>query len=299
MRIGLPRMLLISFALHLSLAIAVLLTLQIRSSSRPVSAAAPRATLVFTLPAVRVTPRELLTASTSPAPARPVISPTTFAAPSHLSKYDVAAHLPTTLPPLREHSPRPADQVLAPSPAPRLNSRDGVVFVLDISGSMYEPYAGTTRLTLARQWLGERLRSLKDGTPFALVVYGERALRSGPLVAANDATREAAVRFIDQEYDCGGGTNLPAGLTLASQSRVGGIVVVTDGDLNMEPTELLPQVHAILGSPGPALTLVGISPRANTGDQKLLASVVHQQGGTLQIQQAIASAPLLTADKPE
>ena len=127
------------------------------------------------------------------------------------------------------------DALLSPSKAPHVNSRLGVVFILDISGSMYERYESSTRLALARQILTQRIHDLPDGTPFALTVYGETARRSGPLVLTNNATREAAIYFLNQEYDCGGGTNLPAGLDLAQQLDAGSIVLITDGDLNMSP----------------------------------------------------------------
>ena len=48
-----------------------------------------------------------------------------------------------------------------------------MVFILDISGSMYEPYAGSTRLAYARQTLSRRIRALKDGTPFAITLYAD------------------------------------------------------------------------------------------------------------------------------
>ena len=92
-----------------------------------------------------------------------------------------------------------------------------MVFILDVSGSMYEPYAGSTRLAYARQVLSERIQALKDGTPFAITLYAERTRTSGPLVAANNATRDAAVRFIMQDVDCGGGTNLPLGFSSAQK----------------------------------------------------------------------------------
>lgn len=198
---------------------------------------------------------------------------------------------PTTAFALRDQA-RPhvrliSDSVLSPSIAPQVNSQNGIVFVLDISGSMYEPYAGSTRLTLARQLLSQRIRDLQDGTPFAVTVYGERALRSGPLVPANKATREAAIQYLNQEYDCGGGTNLPAGLALAEELKMGSVLLVTDGDFNMTAAELLPKTRKILGGEGqtPALTVVGIGPRDHTDAGRLLDELVEQQGGTYQSMQ--------------
>jgi hypothetical protein len=176
------------------------------------------------------------------------------------------------------------DAILSPPTAPHVDSRQGIVFILDISGSMYEPYAGSTRLALARQILAERIRDLRDGAPFAITVYGETARRSGPLVPASDSTRAAALSFINQEYDCGGGTNLPVGLALAQELDMGAIVLITDGDLNMAPAELLPRVQSIIGAAGhcPALAVIAIAPRPQTKDEQLLQALVDQEGGTYQ-----------------
>lgn len=178
--------------------------------------------------------------------------------------------------------------------ATQINSHNGVVFVLDISGSMYEPYAGATRLLLARQLLDQRIRDLKEETPFAVVVYGETARRNGPLVPANDATRGAAIHFIGQEYECGGGTNLPVGLALAQELHPGAILLISDGDFNMAAPELLPKANALLGpiGHGPSLAVLGIGPRANTDADRLLHALAEQQDGTYQS----AQGGSLTAD---
>lgn len=195
---------------------------------------------------------------------------------------------------------RSAD-LLNPGSPPKVNSGDGIVFILDVSGSMYEPFSGATRLAFSRQVLAQRIHALRDGVPFALVVYGESAQRSGPLVPANDGTREAAVRFLGREYDLGGGTNLPSGLSLAAELNMGFIVLVTDGDLNEKDDELLPQVRRILGPAGesPALTIIGIAPRSGTDDNYILREIADQQGGTYTIAKLPGAPDLLTTTKPE
>jgi len=191
----------------------------------------------------------------------------------------------------------PPEAVLSPSPAPQLNGADGVVFILDISGSMYEPYAGSTRLAFARQTLSRRIRALKDGTPFAVTLYAQRARASGPLVAANDATRNAAVRFILRDVDCGGGTNLAAGLASAEQLHPGALVLVSDGDLNISAFNLATQARSILGPKEhcPDLTIVGIAPRSNTGDERLLQGLADQQGGTYGAEPIEGNTELVTS----
>jgi hypothetical protein len=195
---------------------------------------------------------------------------------------------------------RSAD-LLNPGSPPKVNSGEGIVFILDVSGSMYEPFSGATRLAFSRQVLAQRIRALRDGVPFALVVYGESARRSGPLVLANDGTREAAVRFLARDYDLGGGTNLPSGLALAAELNMGSIVVVTDGDLNEKEDALLPQVSRILGPAGesPALTIIGIAPRSGTDDDYLLQEIAAQQGGSYIIAKLPGAPDFLTTTKPE
>ena len=195
---------------------------------------------------------------------------------------------------------RSAD-LLNPGSPPKINSGEGVVFILDVSGSMYEPFSGATRLAFSRQVLAQRIHALRDGVPFALIVYGESAQRSGPLVPANDATRAAAIRFLAKEYDLGGGTNLPSGLTLAAELDMGSIVIVTDGDLNEKDEELLPQVRRILGPAGesPALAIIGIAPRSGTDDDYILQEIAAQQGGTYVIAKLPGAPDLLTTTKPE
>jgi hypothetical protein len=282
-RVGWLPLLLVSTALHVG-AVIIVLVVGLPSASHPLGASSPEI------------PSMLLQLRSEESIGRSMVAyhPAHIQAPEKgtvpiLSKSesvaDLAAPAPNAL--ALKDRPKPAslrDAILSPSPAPRVNSRAGVVFILDISGSMYERYAGSTRLAIARQILNERVRHLADGTPFAITVYGETARRSGPLVAANDATRTAAIYFLNQEYDCGGGTNFPVGLALAQELDMGAIVLVTDGDLNMDATDLLPRVRKIMGSTGqcPSLTIIAVAPRPQTKDQQLLQELAQQQGGTLQ-----------------
>jgi len=193
----------------------------------------------------------------------------------------------------------PPEAVLSPSPAPKLNGRDGVVFILDISGSMYEASSGSTRLAQAREVLSQRIRALKDGTPFAITVYSLTAKNSGPLVEASNSTREAAIRFIHQDIDCGGGTNLPAGLTSAMQLGAGNLLLVSDGDLNTNLADLTNQARDILNPAdhGPAITVIGISPRANTDAQVLLKSLANLTHGSYVTEESGGQTQLVTSAK--
>jgi len=285
-------MLTVSLAMHVSVAAGIALS-YFHGAALLVAASpemtAPTATVI--LLRSEETPTLPFQQPASATPAAPTIAAASPATPRSLAQPMVEKGLPALTPPpalALEANPNahiralPPEAVLSPSPAPRLNGADGVVFLLDISGSMYEPYAGSTRLAFARQTLSRQIRALKDGTPFAVALYAQRARASGPLVAANDATREAAVRFIMRDVDCGGGTNLPAGLASAQQLHPGALVLVSDGDLNSPAFKLAADALSILGAKGhcPGLTIVGIAPRSNTGDERLLQGLADQQGGT-------------------
>ena len=173
-----------------------------------------------------------------------------------------------------------AEAILSGRGGDHLNG--GVVFLLDISGSMYESYGGATRLALARKFVDRQIAALPNGTPFAIALYGETTKQSGPLVAASNATRAAAMQYLSQDYDCGGGTNLPAGFEVAENLRPATIILVSDGDLNIESNKLMKETRRILGQPGPQLSVYAIAPRHNTDDEALLENLVREQAGSYQ-----------------
>jgi hypothetical protein len=253
----------------------------------------PRSEMIPTLTVIIPKP-QTVKPSSAPSAAKPVVAqPVTTMAP----------FVPAPIPPRQDALPMvPAptavakaeanpnaqlppvapDAVLAPVSAPRLDGAKGVVFILDVSGSMYEPFAGATRLAYARHDLAGRVRALPDGTPFAVVLYARTACTSGPLVAANAATREAAVRFLMRDVNCDGGTNLPAGLVAARALNTGALVLASDGDLNISGTDLMLQSREILGErgSGPSLLVLGIAPRVGTIDEHLLQDLAELMGGT-------------------
>jgi Mg-chelatase subunit ChlD len=284
-RIGLPQVLLLSAALHLGLLAA--LCLHFRAHHGPPSLAAAGdstpTTLIYTVNRESASDRLSGSGNYMPDP-----NPDGTSAPRYLSSPVPALTSPSPADSFAlknsnaAHVRWPSESVLNPATAARVSSGEGVVFILDVSGSMYEPFVGTTRLALARQALDQRIRALRDGTPFALVVYGERAQRSGPLVRASDVTREAAIAFLNRDYDLGGGTNLPSGFSLATALEVGSIVLATDGDLNMSEADVLGRSRQILGPAGssPGLTIIAIAPRPTTGDREILENLAARQGGT-------------------
>jgi hypothetical protein len=286
------RILLMSLAFHLSLAVVLVWWLDpgITFSAAPERAFAK---MIYVLRSEPVPDR-----LTPPAPAHdfshvPLNQPLNPAGPPILATTAPASAPALALKDKAHLQPRG----FTDSPAPAIDPRRATVFVLDISGSMYEAYAGSTRLALARRLLAQRIESLADGTPFAIVVYGETTLRSGPLARADDASRRIALDFLARDYDCGGGTDLPAGLARAQELRPGAIVVLTDGDLNMNGRELLSKSFQVLGAKGacPALTLLAIAPRPHTDAMRLLKGLAQQQGG---ICQTAPEIPALVTENP-
>jgi len=300
-------MLVLSVTLHASLALGILFShfhwFQDPASIPPES---KQSTLTLI-------PSQILPEPQNLAPSQPVansvtpslaksFSPTPLARPQENRPADTK---PTPPPVMAEANPNAnvplpkPEAVLSPIPPPPLNSREGVVFLLDVSGSMYEPFAGSTRLNMARQELARRIRALKDGTPFSLIVYAQTARRSGPLVAATNETREAAVRFIMEDYDCGGGTNLPVGLASAQELHAGQIVLVSDGDLNISQIDLAANGRKLLGAPGhsPLLSVVGIAPRSTTDAERLLQGLADQQNGNYSVEQADGATSLYSSNK--
>jgi Mg-chelatase subunit ChlD len=302
-------MLIASLALHVSLAAGIVFSyfpgaarpiltsseaitqpapvMLLRNGGAPARQPQPPAPAMPVVQAMAATPPAVLPSPAQPVLKKSLLAPTVAKPAAVAVEANPNAHV-AALPP---------EAVLSPSPAPQLNGADGVVFILDISGSMYEPCAGSTRLAFARETLSREIRALKDGRPFAVTLYAQNARTSGPLVAANNATREAAVRFIMHDVDCGGGTNLPAGLTAAQQLHAGSLVLVSDGDLNISASNLTSRALDILGDKrhSPALSIVGIAPRLETRDEQLLQALADQQGGSYRAEQPDRNGDLVTA----
>jgi hypothetical protein len=301
---NLSLMLTISLALHVGLVATVALFFLHRAvTSPPVSSETATPTMTYLRSTETPPPSIARTVTIKQVSVIPLAVPAlTPAAPQHIVEKALPA---VTEPPALALEANPnahvralaPDAILSPGPAPKLNNADGVVFILDVSGSMYEPYAGSTRIAFARQALSQQIRALKDGTPFAITLYAQSACNSGPLVAANPATREAAVRFVMRDVDCGGGTNLPAGFASAQKLHPGALVLVTDGDLNISAFKLAAKTHDLLGAEGhgPALTVVGIAPRAEQGAEQLLESLADEQDGTYCAVQFAGTLELVTS----
>jgi hypothetical protein len=260
-RLGLPLLLLTSLSLHLLVLLAIILTtIPPRGSGRGDGLEPAGPVVILSKEISPDRPAHPLSHSQPPPPPRI----------AHVAK--------STAPPIPTPDEPSAETILAGHGGPHLDG--GVVFLLDISGSMYEAYAGATRLALARKFIRRQIEALPDGTPFAIALYGETTRQSGPLVPASAETRRAAEQYLVEDVDCGGGTNLPAGFDTAQELRPSSIVLVSDGDLNISDEKLLEETRNILGQPGPQLSVYGVAPRAGTDDARQLEEVARQQMGS-------------------
>lgn len=154
------------------------------------------------------------------------------------------------------------------------------VFVLDNSGSMNHPVAGTrlTQQQVANEAVALAIRSLSPKDRIGVVVFNSDASELIELQANGDGASHAqVVRGITSD----GGTNLGAGLEVArrmlesSKSQVRHIVVMTDGQ-SMNPESLPPLAKAIADR-GVKITTIGVGDGA---DARGLDQIAKSGGGT-------------------
>ena len=114
--------------------------------------------------------------------------------------------------------------------------RGGVVFILDISGSMDQMFdENTTFFQHFSQALMETVDNLKDDTDFNIVLFSSdaRAWNEDKLVPAEGEYIEEAISYLDASRP-GGATNLFAALELAFEfHETQTIFLLTDGDPTM------------------------------------------------------------------
>ena len=154
------------------------------------------------------------------------------------------------------------------------------VFVLDNSGSMNHPVAGSryTQQQIANEAVALAIKSLSPKDRVGVVVFNSNASELVALQPNGDGSANAqAVRGITSD----GGTNMGAGLEVArrmledSQAAVRHIVVMTDGQ-SMNP-EALPSLATAIADRGIKITTIGVGDGA---DARGLNQVATAGGGT-------------------
>lgn len=186
----------------------------------------------------------------------------------------------------RDFTPHPPVVIANTKPtAPAISipkpSGHSIVFLLDVSGSMYEETEeGMTRNTAARRILNDLVNALPDREKFTIVYYAESAVVASPLLQATCSGKEEAGRYVAQEVSCGGATNFPAGLLAACELHPSRIVVLTDGDLNMGYSDIVQNCESAVTHGLPAITFLGIHPRIAHSDQELLEQLADRLDGS-------------------
>jgi hypothetical protein len=158
-----------------------------------------------------------------------------------------------------------------------------VVFLLDVSGSMFERAPdGATRMQHARRHLAEVIENLPPGREFNVVLFAGGTQRFVPApVPATDENKAAAVKFLDTLPDFEGSTDLSAGLNDALALAPGEVFVVTDGMPNTGQPVTVPDLDTVWDGTVPRTPIhtIGFFLERDGADEKFLRQLSEQTGG--------------------
>lgn len=119
-----------------------------------------------------------------------------------------------------------------------------VVFVVDASGSMLEKVGPQTRMKMANQGIKNAISGLRPHQRFNVILFADRVeIFREKAIHASLANKAKAYRFLNQEFDVGGTTNLQSALSRAIKLNPDTIIVLSDGQANSNPNFLLTQIH--------------------------------------------------------
>lgn len=172
-----------------------------------------------------------------------------------------------------------------PQSAEIIPTRHTVVFMLDKSGSMYETVGGVRRIELATQELRKLITQLDSRTKFNVVLYAEKVITFQPdAVPASAESKMLAMRFLQSDVTCGGSTDFPAGFQAALTQKADTILLLTDGEFNVQDQHLVTQAHnlRLKYNASAQLNVLGFFVRPNTNAGKLLARLCTDNHGELQ-----------------
>lgn len=157
-----------------------------------------------------------------------------------------------------------------------------LVFLLDVSGSMWEDLGSTNRMQQARSELIRLVRRLDSAVTFNVIVYSREArpFHARPIPATPEAKR-LAVQFLGNKHRTGGETNLASALDSALGMRPDTIVLLTDGEFNVDEEILLQEAAALRARHQPAavLNVLAFSPRVTDGAGPMLRRLSEASGG--------------------
>lgn len=226
--------------------------------------------------------------------------------PAHLEKRpDPVTDTPQSAP---EPKPTPPPEPVLPEPEPEiddpkdepppvffgeeLESASGsVVFVIDISGSMYQPgwsfdlgYGGPQKIVTAKRELSKAIQGVPSYWSFTVLAYDDSVyLWRESLVDANEEHKASAVSWVAALTPLGMTGTGPAvaqALMLDRQNLL--VVLLTDGAPNFP--EANPAWHRRVindaNSQGAAINVFGIETDLNPGMKSFCVGVAVDSGGT-------------------
>lgn len=159
---------------------------------------------------------------------------------------------------------------------------DRVIYVLDRSGSMDEPFArsGRTRFQHVRSEWTESVAALPDGARTNLVLFADASVAwKREMVTLEGSTRAKMLGFLGSRPIASGATNLWAGLASALRDPdVETVVLLTDGQPTVGSHT---STRAILGALRRTLEMRGVVVHTVSviGHSDLLMKIAEQTGG--------------------
>ncbi|MDR1190153.1 MAG: VWA domain-containing protein [Verrucomicrobiales bacterium] len=157
-----------------------------------------------------------------------------------------------------------------------------IVFVIDVSGSMYEKTGTVTRMSRVFQQVEQTVWSLSAEQKFNIVLFASKAVPFAPAtVSASEEHKRRASAFLAGDVDCGGTTNMGEGLTLALTMRPDLIMLLTDGEADSKPESIKSQVELLRRKfcPTSRICAVGFYLEPESVSERLLRDLTTGAGG--------------------
>lgn len=157
-----------------------------------------------------------------------------------------------------------------------------IVFIIDVSGSMYEKTGTSTRMARVFHELEQTVWSLGPDQKFDIVLFATTAvpLASSP-INATEENKQRASDWLNSDVDCGGTTNMGEGLALALAMKPEMILLLTDGEADSSPESIKSQVDLLRKKFCPAARIcsVGFYLEANSVPEQLLRDLSGSTDG--------------------
>lgn len=158
-----------------------------------------------------------------------------------------------------------------------------VVYLLDISGSMWRRIDARTRYEVAREEVRRSIRSLPEHVEFNIIVFADRAEGMAPEpIAATVKGKQQAEDFLSRIPNMAGVTDLVAGFNLAFAMHPDSVFLLTDGVANVPEWQILERLRDLQKQQETATRLyaVGMAPMQNSEGDQLLRKLTRAHGGS-------------------